>query len=93
MAKNSTRNHNPPHAHTHTHANGRVKNANVTEVLREFALQTTNSFPDRLRAIDLLAELGNNGFAALSEIATKGNTLIERMNAMDKLEQIVRASK
>jgi hypothetical protein len=76
-----------------THANGHSKNTDVTAVLREFALHSTNSFPDRLRAIDLLAELGNDGFAALSEIATKGNTLIERMNAMDKLEQIVRASK
>ena len=75
------------------HPNGHGKKANVTAVLREFALHSTNSFPDRLRAIDLLAELGNEGFEALSEIATKGNTLIERMNAMDKLEQIVRANK
>jgi len=70
-----------------------VKDDNVVEVLREFALQGSNSFPDRLRAIDLIAELGNKGFAALSEIATKGTTLIERMNAMDKVEQIVRANK
>lgn len=76
-----------------THPNGHGKNGKVTAVLREFVLQSTNNFPDRLRAIDLLAGLGNEGFEALSEIATKGNTLIERMNAMDKLEQIVRANK
>lgn len=58
--------------------------------LKEIALSETNTFSERMRAIDLLGELGDDAFDELSDIASKGLTYSERMNALDMLEKIVK---
>ena len=58
--------------------------------LQGIALSETNTFSERMRAIDLLGELGDEAFDQLSEIAAKGLTYSERMNALDMLEKIVK---
>lgn len=58
--------------------------------LKEIALSDTNTFSERMRAIDLLGELGDTAFDELSDVASKGLTYSERMNALDMLEKIVK---
>ncbi len=58
--------------------------------LKGIALSETNTFSERMRAIDLLGELGDEAFDDLSDIASKGLTYSERMNALDMLEKIVK---
>ncbi len=58
--------------------------------LKEIALSENNTFSERMRAIDLLGELGDDAYDTLAEIAAKGYTYSERMNALDMLEKIVR---
>jgi hypothetical protein len=58
--------------------------------LKSIALSDTNTFSERMRAIDLLGELGEEAFDQLSDIAAKGLTYSERMNALDMLEKIVK---
>lgn len=60
--------------------------------LKEIALSDTNTFSERMRAIDLLGELGDEAFDDLADIASKGLTYSERMNALDMLEKIVKRS-
>ncbi len=43
-----------------------------------------------MRAIDLLGALGDDAYDELAEVAGKGFTFSERMNALDMLERIVR---
>jgi len=63
---------------------------NRSNKLKEIALSETNTFSERMRAIDLLGELGDDAFDELSDIASKGLTYSERMNALDMLEKIVK---
>ena len=58
--------------------------------LKAIALSENNTFSERMRAIDLLGELGDDAYDTLAEIAAKGHTYSERMNALDMLEKIVR---
>ena len=58
--------------------------------LKAIALSENNTFSERMRAIDLLGELGDDSYDELAEIAAKGFTYSERMNALDMLEKIVR---
>jgi len=58
--------------------------------LKKIALSETNTFSERMRAIDLLGVLGDPAFDDLAEVAQKGFTYGERMNALDMLEKIVR---
>jgi hypothetical protein len=58
--------------------------------LQGIALSDTNTFSERMRAIDLLGELGDTAFDELSDIASKGLTYSERMNALDMLEKIIK---
>ena len=58
--------------------------------LKEIALADTNTFSERMRAIDLLGELGDEAFDQLTDVASKGLTYSERMNALDMLEKIVK---
>lgn len=58
--------------------------------LKNIALSDSNTFSERMRAIDLLGELGDDAFDELSDIASKGLTYSERMNALDMLEKIVK---
>jgi len=58
--------------------------------LKEIALSETNTFSERMRAIDLLGDLRDDAFDDLAEIASKGLTYSERMNALDMLEKIVK---
>ena len=58
--------------------------------LKGIALSETNTFSERMRAIDLLGELEDDAFDELSDIASKGLTYSERMNALDMLEKIVK---
>lgn len=58
--------------------------------LKEIALSENNTFSERMRAIDLLGQLGDTAFDDLSDIASKGLTYSERMNALDMLEKIVK---
>lgn len=58
--------------------------------LKQIALSDTNTFSERMRAIDLLGELGDEAFDDLSELASKGLTYSERMNALDMLEKIIK---
>lgn len=58
--------------------------------LKAIALSENNTFSERMRAIDLLGELGDDAFDELVEVAAKGFTYSERMNALDMLERIVR---
>lgn len=58
--------------------------------LKAIALSENNTFSERMRAIDLLGELGEDAYDELAEIAGKGYTYSERMNALDMLEKIVR---
>ena len=60
--------------------------------LKGIALSETNTFSERMRAIDLLGELGDEAFDDLSDIASKGLTYSERMNALDMIEKIVKRS-
>ena len=59
--------------------------------LKAIALSENNTFSERMRAIDLLGELGEAAYDTLADIAAKGYTYSERMNALDMLERIVRA--
>ncbi len=59
--------------------------------LKDIALSEDNSFGERMRAIDLLGELGNEAFEDLVQIASKGLTYSERMGALDMIEKIIRA--
>ncbi|MFQ5969447.1 MAG: hypothetical protein ACE5J2_03010 [Nitrososphaerales archaeon] len=58
--------------------------------LKEIALSESNTFSERMRAIDLLGELGDEAFDDLSDIASKGLTYSERMNSLDMLEKIIK---
>jgi len=58
--------------------------------LKAIALSENNTFSERMRAIDLLGELGDDSYDDLAEVAAKGFTYSERMNALDMLEKIVR---
>ena len=59
--------------------------------LKGIALSENNTFSERMRAIDLLGQLGDDAFEELSDIASKGLTYSERMNALDMLEKIIRS--
>jgi hypothetical protein len=59
--------------------------------LKEIALSDNNTFSERMRAIDLLGELGDEAFDELADIASKGLTYSERMNALDMLEKIIKS--
>lgn len=59
--------------------------------LRKIGLSETNTFSERMRAIDLLGALGDPAFDDLAEVAQKGLTYSERMNALDMIERIIRA--
>ncbi len=59
--------------------------------LKGIALSENNTFSERMRAIDLLGELGDDAFDELSDIASKGLTYSERMNALDMLEKIIKS--
>lgn len=58
--------------------------------LRAIALSEKNTFSERMRAIDLLGEIGEDAYDEIAEVAAKGHTYGERMNALDLLEKIVR---
>ncbi len=58
--------------------------------LRAIALSENNTFSERMRAIDLLGEIGEDAYDEIAEVAAKGLTYGERMNALDLLEKIVR---
>ncbi len=58
--------------------------------LKDIALSEENAFSERMRGIDLLGELRDDAFDHLVEIAAKGLTYSERMNALDMLEKIVK---
>lgn len=64
--------------------------AGRTAKLKAIALSENNTFSERMRAIDLLGELGEDAYDDLAEVAAKGSTYSERMNALDMLEKIVR---
>ena len=61
-----------------------------SSTLKDIALSETNTFGERMRAIDLMGELRDDAFDDLAEVASKGLTHSERMNALDMLENIVR---
>ncbi len=69
---------------------GRGTSKNRAAKLKEIALSETNTFSERMRAIDLLGELGDEAFDDLADIASKGLTYSERMNSLDMLEKIVK---
>lgn len=58
--------------------------------LKKIALSETNTFSERMRAIDLLGALGDPAFDDLADVAAKGFTYSERMNALDMIEKILR---
>lgn len=61
--------------------------------LKNIALSETSTFGERMRAIDLLGDLRDDAFDALVDVASKGLTYSERMNALDMMEKIVKHSK
>ncbi|MEM2761174.1 MAG: hypothetical protein QXU32_13540 [Nitrososphaerales archaeon] len=57
--------------------------------LKEIALSTSNTYSERMRAIDLLGELKEEAYDELADIAAHGLSYNERMNALELLEKIV----
>lgn len=68
----------------------RHRGKNRSGRLKEIALSETNTFSERMRAIDLLGQLHDDAFDDLSDIASRGLSYSERMSALDMLEKIVR---
>ena len=58
--------------------------------LKEIALSTENTSSERLRAIDLLGHLNVYVYDDLADIAAKGLTRIERINALEILAIVSR---
>lgn len=57
--------------------------------LKKIALSPTNTYSERMRAIDLLGEMNKDVYDELADIAANGLTYSERMNALEILEKIV----
>jgi hypothetical protein len=56
--------------------------------LKAIALSSSNTFSERMRAIDLLGQLKEDAYDELADIAANGLSYHERMNALELLEKI-----
>ncbi|MFQ5941614.1 MAG: hypothetical protein ACE5KA_07960 [Nitrososphaerales archaeon] len=56
--------------------------------LKEIALSLSNTGSERMRAIDLLGQLNNDVYDELSDIAAKGLSRNERINALEMLAKV-----
>lgn len=57
--------------------------------LKDIALSSSNTYSERMRAIDLLGQLEEDAYDELADIAANGLTYNERMNAIELLEKII----
>lgn len=57
--------------------------------LKEIALSPSNTYSERMRAIDLLGQLKDDAYDELADIAANGLTYNEKMNALELLEKII----
>jgi len=64
----------------------------TAEKLKKIALEA--KFPtERIKAIETLSEMKNNGIDALTEISSKGQYFDERELALDSVKKIIKQEK
>lgn len=60
--------------------------------LKSIALSPSNTYSERMRAIDLLGQLNEDAYDELADIAAHALSYNERMNALELLEKIAEKS-
>ncbi len=60
--------------------------------LKSIALSPSNTYSERMRAIDLLGQLNEDTYDELADVAAHGLSYNERMNALELLEKIAEKS-